>query len=509
MRECDRIAINKLGIPGIVLMENAGARAAAIIEKRFSPLRGKSVTVFCGKGNNGGDGLVISRHLLNRGAVVNLFLIGGKRDLKGDPRVHFETLVRFQKALKIKSMLRIQEVGSARGLGVLPRADLVVDAIFGTGFSGPVKGLARDVISRINEYKGTVISIDMPSGLGADDGKVENAAVRADLTITMSLRKIGLYSGNGRSYAGSVEVVDIGYEPQQFKFLRPSTFLVEAADVSGELPVRPFNAHKHSVGKILIIAGSKGLTGAAFMTASAAMRSGAGAVLLVTPSSVYPILARKLTEVMVEPLPETSEGTLSPASFPVIAKHAKWADVVIIGPGLSRHEETQRLIRAIVAKVEAPLLIDADGLNAFSGQPLLLKRRKTRHPVLTPHTGELSRLTGLRSDEIERERVSIARRVAKQLGLTLVLKGAPTVTASEDGSVFVNSSGNPGMATAGSGDVLSGIIGALWSQGMERTRASFCGVFIHGKAGDLARDELGEKGMMATDITRHLGAALR
>ncbi len=509
MRDFDRFAVEKLRIPAIVLMENAAASAVSIISRNHPHLAGMLCTVFCGKGNNGGDGLAISRHLVNRGVRVQVVLTGKKRELKGEARTNLDSLVRLQKALKNKSMLRILELKSSRSLAMLPAPDLVIDAIFGTGFTGLVKGHAKESIEWMNRFEGTTISIDVPSGLGADDGDLGGVAVEADSTITMSLRKVGLYSGLGKGYAGSIEVADIGFQPRVVRPWSPNTFLVEQEDVLAAIPARPFNAHKHSVGKIFVLAGSRGLTGAAFMTASAAMRVGAGTVILGTPSSVYPILARKLNEVMVEPLPETSDGSLSLAASDGILKHAAWADVVIIGPGLSRNPETERVIRRTAGKIRKPILLDADGLNAFSGRFSLLKRRKNRQMILTPHTGELVRLTGFHAKEIERKRVALSRNVAKSLGLTLVLKGSPTVTASEDGLVFVNSSGNPGMATAGSGDVLSGIIGGLWAQGMERTRAAVCGVFVHGKAGDLARDELGEKGMMATDIIRKLPAVLR
>ena len=245
------------------------------------------------------------------------------------------------------------------------------------------------------------------------------------------------------------------------------------------------------------------------MASTAAMRAGAGAAILCTPQSVYPILARKLTEAMVEPLPETQDGSLSLDAYQAARKHFEWADVLIIGPGLSRIDDTQRLVWKVVSEFEKPIVIDADGLNALAEKVALLKRRKNRDLIITPHTGELSRLSGMPAQEIERERVSVARLLAKELRVTLILKGAPTVTASESGLVLVNPTGNPGMATAGAGDVLAGVVGALWAQGMERTDAAFAGVFVHGLAGDRAKNELGERGMMATDIARHVPASLR
>lgn len=508
MQECDRIAVDKLGIPGIVLMENAGAGAVAAIQRQFGTVSGRSFSVFCGKGNNGGDGFVLSRHLHNLGARVLVVFLGKRSDLKRDSKTNYECLRRILRKLPRTAGLQIKELTSLQSLRKLPRSEFVVDALFGTGFKGKVRGLSRDVIEWLNSGPWTRISLDIPSGVDADNGEVGDVAVNAGFTITMGLKKIGLVTGAGRGYARSIEVINLGISMGELVPSRVRTFLLSADDVRRVLPVRPFNAHKHRVGKILILAGSRGLTGAAAMASASAMRSGAGAVVLGTPASVYPILSRKLTEVMVEPLPETPEGTLSLRAEEAVEKHLRWADVLILGPGLSRNEETARLICSIVARFEKRLLIDADGLNALSQKISVLKRRKSRHVIITPHTGELSRLIGTPAAEIERNRVSIARRAAKQLGLTLVLKGAPTVTASEKGELFVNSTGNPGMATAGSGDVLSGIIGALWSQGMNRTDAAFSGVFVHGRAGDIARAELGERGLMATDICRNLPGAL-
>jgi ADP-dependent NAD(P)H-hydrate dehydratase / NAD(P)H-hydrate epimerase len=507
MQGYDRIAIERFGIPGIVLMENAGAGAVAAFEKRYGAVSGRSFTLFCGKGNNGGDGFVVARHLARLGAHVLVLVVGRKSDLRGDSRTNYRALAGVAKKLPSGAELRVKELASLRALKMLPRSEFAVDALFGTGFSGSVRGLPAKVIEWMNAGPGTNVSLDLPSGVDADNGEVGSVAVKADLTVTMGLKKIGLLTGEGRNCAGSVQVASIGASLEGIAAGRTRTFLPAAEDIRRVLPVRPFNAHKHSVGKILVLAGSRGLTGAAAMASASAMRSGAGAVVLGTPASVHPILARKLTEVMVEPLPETPEGTLSLGALERIEEHILWADVVILGPGLSRNEETKRLVLEVVAGSEKRLLIDADGLNAIAGKVSLLKGVKKGECIITPHTGELSRLTGMASEEIERNRVEVARRVAKQLGVTLVLKGAPTVTASRDGDLFVNSTGNPGMATAGSGDVLSGIIGALWAQGMSRTAAAFSGVFLHGMAGDLASREVGEKGLMAMDIHRHVPAA--
>ncbi len=500
MQACDRYAIDTLKIPSLILMENAGRGVVEMMEGHFGPMVGKTILVVCGKGNNGGDGYVVARHLFNRGAKIIVVLIGKASELKGDAKTNFENIRQMALRFKKSGMLQIKELKSKRMLKLLPRADIVVDAIFGTGFSGKVREPYKSVIDWINKYNAKKVSIDIPSGLNADSGDIENVAIKSDLTVTMGLKKIGLIIGNGISYSGKIEVVDISMPREIIAFQKPKTFVVHPEDVRKILPKRPLNAHKHSVGKIFVLAGSPGFTGAAAMTASTAMRSGAGAVILGTPNSVYPILAKKLTEVMVEPLPDTEEGTLSRAAYDKILGHLKWSDLMICGPGISRNPETCKLVWRIISEYNKPLLIDADGLNNLSEKISFLKNHKSRDIIITPHTGELSRLTGISSAEIEKDRVSIARQVARQFGLTLVLKGAPTVTANEDGYVYINSTGNPGMASAGMGDILAGLIGGLWAQGMNRTEAAYVGVYLHGYAGDLAKNKYGERSLLAMDV---------
>ena len=500
MQACDRFAINNLRIPSLLLMENAGRGVVEKIQKHVGSLHGKSILIACGKGNNGGDGFVVARHLYNLDANVTVVVVGKAGDLKGDAKINYQAVKVISKVFHKERSLDIVELKSSKKLKVLPKVDIIIDGIFGTGFTGNVRGIYKDVIEWINNSNAFKVSIDIPSGISADNGEVGNVAVKADVTVTMGLKKIGLITGKGRGYSHRVEVVDIGIPKPTLEKKSHTTLLVDIEDVKRVLPHRPFDAHKHSVGKIFVLAGSKGLTGAAAMASTSAMKAGAGAVILGTASSVYPILAKKLTEVMVEPLPEIFEGSISLSAYPLVQKHYHWPDVVIIGPGLSRNKETQQLVWKIVAECNKPLLLDADALNALAEKISVLKKHKSKEVIITPHTGELSRLTGISSEEIERNRVSFARQVAKQFKLTIVLKGAPTVTASEDGKVYINSTGNPGMATAGAGDVLAGLIGGLWAQGMNRTEAAYTGVFLHGYAGDIAKEKYGEKSLLATDI---------
>ncbi|HUL44137.1 MAG TPA: NAD(P)H-hydrate dehydratase [Bacteroidota bacterium] len=509
MQACDRLAIRNLRIPGSILMENAGRGVVEKMIDRYGSLNGKSVLIFCGKGNNGGDGFVVARHLIEAGSAVSAVLVGNASGLKGEAKQNcliWKTLV---KRLGARGNVSFVELKSAQPLRRFTQPDFIVDALFGTGVHGEVRGIYKDVIDWMNRSHARSISVDLPSGVDADNGRVGNVAVEADLTVTIGMQKIGLIIGDGRTYAGRVEAVNMGIPAAIFPPVSRTAFLVDRGQVRRNIPARPLSAHKHSVGKIVVIAGSNGLTGAAAMTSQSAMRSGAGSVILCTPASVYPILARKLTEVMVEPYSETPQGTLALGSYQDLLKRISWADIVVLGPGLSRNKETEELIQKLVARIELPLLIDADGLNAFSGKRNLLAQHRSREVIITPHSGELSRLTGVSSAEIDSGRVEYARTSAKKFRVTVVLKGAPTVTSSESGIAYINSTGNPAMATAGMGDVLSGCIAGLWGQGMNRTEAAYSGVFIHGLAGDFCNGKLGDRGLLSTDVQNILPEIIR
>ncbi len=507
MQACDRAAIMKYGVPSIVLMENAGRSVVDVIEKELGSVDGKLVYVICGKGNNGGDGFVVARHLHNRSAVVKVFLVSGRSQVKGDANVNLALLLDTIKSDKTKTLQFI--VGTkAKTLNKQGTPSIIIDALFGTGFSGAVKGEYEKIIQWINESNATVVSIDTPSGVNADNGSVVSKAVKADITVTMGLRKVGLLVHRGRERSGMVHVADLGIPSIVYARSGIRTWLVEKEDVRRMLPRRPFDAHKHSVGKIFVLAGSKGLTGAAVMCSNSAMRAGAGAVVLGIPKSLLPIVSRKVTEVMPNPLEETEDQSVGKKARQQINRFARWADVVVIGPGLGRNEETQELILELIVRLDRAMLIDADGLNALASNITVLKKRKNK-TILTPHTGELSRLINVSAKEIESNRVEVARIWSRKLKAILVLKGAPTVTACPSGDVYINSTGNAGMATAGAGDVLTGTIAALWGQHMNTSEAAVSGVFVHGLAGDIAREKFGEMGLIASDIIKALPSALK
>jgi NAD(P)H-hydrate epimerase len=487
-------------------MENAGRAFVDELERRVPPLAGKRVLVVCGRGNNGGDGYVIGRHLLNRGCTVEVALLSKRNEIRGDAKTNLDILV---KLLKVwKNELKVVQLRTALRLNRLRTPDIVVDAIFGTGFKGKATGLHLRVIRWINGQRSFVASVDIASGANASTGIVEGEAVKADLTVTMGLAKIGHYVGAGREHSGEVVVADISIPKVVLETGNIRTYRVSEKDIRDVLPRRSLTAHKYSVGKIFVIGGSRKFTGAPFMCAQAAMKTGAGAVVLGTPTSVVPVLARKLTEVMITSLDETPDGSISSRALDAIMERVEWADVVLAGPGLSRSPETQMLLLKLILQITKPLVLDADGLFAIARSPKTLARRK--YPtIITPHTGELGAITGDEPSEVELHRVEKCRQAARTLHSVVCLKGSPTVTSTPAGRAYLNSTGNPGMATIGSGDVLTGVIGSLLAQGMTAHDAASAGVFIHGLAGDLAASALGQRSVMALDILDRIPNALR
>ncbi|RPI05385.1 MAG: NAD(P)H-hydrate dehydratase [Ignavibacteriae bacterium] len=509
MRWCDETAIKSCGIPGLLLMENAGRSIADVLKQKFPQRESRKVLVVCGKGNNGGDGFVIARLISNSCARVDVLLVPAPSELKGDAKVNYAILQKL--AGKSSSHIRLLRYSKKilSSLSQSAKPDIIIDALFGTGFTGPVRKPYTDIIEWINKQELPVVSADIPSGVNGTTGVVENCSVQADITVTLGVMKSGLLCNQGREVAGAVSVADIGIPRAITEDQRLKTALVDKEDVRRTLPRRSIHAHKYSVGKVLVLAGSKGLTGAAALCSTAAMRAGAGAVVLGTPEPVYSILARKMTEVMTTPLPATDQGTLSLNAIDGIRERLSWSDVLLIGPGLSQNPETQELIFKLLLEYHGKILVDADGLNAIAARGVSKFRSARASLILTPHVGEFSRLINIPPIEVERHRIESARILAKRLNAVVVLKGVPTVTASSDGSCILNSTGNPGMATAGSGDVLSGIIAGLWAQGMSDEEAAYASVYLHGLAGDLAAKKMGERSLLAQDLIQYLPAAMQ
>jgi NAD(P)H-hydrate epimerase len=504
MRRCDETAIRRFKIPGLLLMDRAGMAAAHWLLRHFSPLRDRNVLIVCGPGNNGGDGFVVARTLANHGARVTVVLVARTSALRGDAASHFSLLQREARALP--GRLSIVPFGRASAHSTSPPA-LVVDALFGTGFHGKPRGTAARAIEWINGLGAPVASLDIPSGVNATTGVAEGAAVRASATVTFGLLKTGLLLNAGRERSGHVTCVDIGLPSAVSGDRRLRTRMVQQSDLSIVLGPRPHRLHKYSAGKVLLIAGSKGYTGAATLAALSALRTGAGAVVVAHPESIHPVLARKLTEPILQPLPSSSDGSFAPEALPAVLERCTWADAVVVGPGLGRSSSAAAFLEGLLDRCERPTVIDADALTLMAE----FGRRGWygKDWILTPHAGEFGRLAGLTAEGAESDRVEAVRTLARRQRRTVVLKGSPTCTASPDGLVAINSSGNEGMATVGSGDVLAGVIGGLCAQGKDPFTAAWSGVWLHGRAGDLAKGRYGGRSLLAGDLLEHLPQALR
>ncbi len=500
MAEVDRTTIEEIQIPGVVLMENAGRGIVTEIENFLGDVAGKRILIFCGKGNNGGDGYVIARHLYNEGAHVAVFLADEKSKIKGDALVNLKILEKME--------IEIIEVFSLDQIPAIPHIDLVVDALLGTGVAGPVLGFLSKLIDFMNHLGAPIISVDLPSGMETDTGAVHGACVKAEMTVTMAHLKTGLLFSPARDLAGEIVVVDISVPPEVSERLHGHRFLVEPEDIRSRLPIRKLDAHKTNCGTVVVFAGSVGMTGAATLTAISTLQVGAGLTKLSIPASLNPIMEQKLTEVMTVPLAETSQGSISLKAADQISELMNWADVLAVGPGLSTHPDTVEFVQWLLTHTQKPMVLDADGLNALKNSPELIKNYPAPL-IITPHPGELARLINLSIAEIQRDRLNITRKFAREWGKMIVLKGGPTVIAAPNGDLFINSTGNPGMATGGSGDVLTGMIAGLLAQKLSPLDAALVGVYLHGLAGDLAAENLSEMGMIAGDICHYIPAAIK
>jgi hydroxyethylthiazole kinase-like uncharacterized protein yjeF len=498
MQEIDRKAIEEIKIPGLTLMENAGRGTYETIVDYYGDAKSKTVAVFCGKGNNGGDGFVVARFLAQNGAKVLVFLLGNKPDIKGDAAANL--------AKAEKMGIPIRQLSDPGLIEIPGDTWLVVDAIFGTGFEGDIKEPIAAIINKINTAKTIIVAVDCPSGLDGACGRVSNPTVKANLTVTFGLPKIGQALYPGKAYCGNLEVIDIGFPSGLDKDI--DTYLITEELASQYLPPRNPDSHKGDFGKLFVLAGSIGYTGAASLTSLAALKSGTGLVVLGIPSTLNAIMETKLTEVITKPLPDVKKGGhLATSGMGEIRQQIAWADAVAIGPGLGIHHDTVELINRLARQIEKPCVIDADGLNIIAKDISALKEHKGPL-VISPHYGEFARLTKLPIEEITRNQFELAKAFAKEYRLTLILKGAPSIVALQSGKIYINHSGNDGMATAGSGDVLTGLIAGFMAQGVDSEKASILATFAHGLAGDLVAGELGHRGMIAGDILRMVPEAL-
>jgi NAD(P)H-hydrate epimerase len=501
MREADRRTIEEIGIPSLVLMENAGRQTVAAIEAMHDDLQERRVAVICGRGNNGGDGFVVARTLLQRGVDAFVFLIGRVADVRGDARTNLEILGRLG--------LTVVEIADSQDwelhLTEVTSCTLIVDAIFGTGLSAPVSGLVESVIADINASGIPVVAVDLPSGLSADTPEPIGNSIQAGLTVTLGAPKLPLVLPPGEMRCGDIVIADIGIPDDVLDAVEgPRVELLTRAGMRELIAPRAPDSHKGDYGHVLIVAGSLGKTGAAHLAATGALRSGAGLVTVACPAGCLPIVAALGPEYMTEPIQER-DGGLDPLAVDRILEMAR--DVIAIGPGLGQSHETKAFVKLLVDRATTPLVIDADGLNAFSDDPDRITGREGRDVIITPHPGEMARLVGMSADEVQASRLEIARNFAVAHHVYVVLKGHRTLLATPDEKVFINPTGNPGMATGGTGDVLTGMIAAWLAQLLDAEAACKLAVYLHGMAGDLAEADEGEVAMTSADLAGRLGDA--
>ena len=503
MQAIDKRAIEEFGIPGMILMENAGRGAVEYLKDRFPDLGNKKIAVFAGKGNNGGDGFVMARHLLNLGADVRVLLIGKISELKADAKLNLEI------ALKIGVEISEVDEGNFKSFDHrLRHSDLVIDAIFGTGLTKPASGIFAEVFEAINNLCKFVVSVDIPSGVDSDSGQLIGPHVEADLTLALAMLKRSHVTFPAAHVMGDIEVVDIGIPQKACESQPQSVQMVEPYDIASWFQERSPHAHKGDFGHVLVVAGSTGKGGAAGLTALAALRTGCGLATLALPESCQKAVEFNPLEVMTVPLPETPSGTLSLKAKDQLLELVQGKSAVAVGPGISTDPETVQLLKEFLPAVDLPLVLDADALNCLA---LLddLDFLKNSQTIMTPHPKEMSRISGWSTSEIQDNRVETACRFAREKAVGLVLKGARSIIAFADGAVFINPTGNPGMATAGSGDVLTGIIAGLISQGMKIDQAVIAATYLHGLAGDIYCEKAGEASLIAGDLLENLPESMR
>jgi NAD(P)H-hydrate epimerase len=504
MRKADERAIQEYGIHGLILMENAGIGVVRALSDHVEDLEQKRIVVLCGKGNNGGDGFVITRHLKTMGLEPRVILLARVENLQGDARINADIAHKF--GIPIREVPDQESWKSHREEVVA--ADILVDAILGTGLEKPVSGFYSEVISAINASSAWIVSVDVPSGLSSDKGEIIGPAVDADLTVTFACPKYCHVFPPAENLVGDVVVADISMPDEILEVPENYLNLVDEEMLSEIDLNRPNDSHKGNYGHLLVISGSRGKSGAAWLTGFSALRIGAGLVTVATPRGTQPIVASLAPELMTEALAETAGGGIAKEALGQIPELLEGKNSLALGPGLSLEEETQTFIRELLRSTSLPCVVDADGLNALAGRLDILKSAP-RPLALTPHPGEMARLIGKTASEIQADRVGISRAFAVEYGVHLVLKGYRTLVAAPDGQVFINPTGNPGMATGGSGDVLTGMLAGLIAQKIDTTRALILGVYLHGLAGDLAMDELGQNCLTATDLLDFLPDAMK
>lgn len=499
MRDIESIAINTVGIPSICLMENAGRIVAEHSKEYLLKNKKNNVIILCGKGNNGGDGYVAARYLFNSGFDVKVFITTSSAAILGDAKKNLDIIINmgiFVAEILQKEQLKFFEKN-------IKECDIVIDALYGTGLDREITGISKELIEIVNRSGKYIISIDIPSGINGDNGRVEGCAVKANETITMQFMKKGIAVYPGVEHSGNVVVADIGIPKNLIDSFKCKYHLISQTDVI--LPKRSRNTHKGDYGKLLIIAGSKNMTGAAALCAMSAIKTGCGIVKLAVPKTIQPILQESLKEIITYGV-DDKNGAFYKGSVEEVLNIAKSVDAVAIGPGLSNSEDIKTFIKEIILRIDKPIVLDADALNALSNMVDIIYGKDI---ILTPHMGEMSRLLGISIDDINKNIYDTVEKFVDKYKVTLVLKGSRTVIGNSTEGIYINCTGNPGMATAGSGDVLTGMISSFLVQGLSSIKAAVYGVFYHGRAGDLAAEHYGEYSVTATNIIEHIPYAIK
>jgi len=501
MRVLDQAAIQQHGIASLTLMERAGAGVADAAEK-YAKKRKGSIVILCGRGNNGGDGLVAARLLIERGYDVSIFMAGRPTDLSADARANWERLAQLT--------THLYEVNSQSDLAphhpVFASASVILDALFGTGLTRELSGLALYLVEYMNALKRPIVAVDIPSGLSADTGKPLGVAVRASCTVTFGRPKLGLFVGDSADYAGAVDVVDIGIPVEEVKKLKTPYHLTDEKIVRAYLKARKPTDHKGTFGHVALVAGSGEKLGAGYLASLAALKVGAGLVTYYLPETSFEKFDSRYSEVMCVSVPDKSRKHFHPDGVKTVAQDLANKSVLAIGPAIGTHDETKAFEREIIGSANIPMVIDADGLNNLDLKQISTKRVPT---VLTPHPAEFGRLVGLKTDAVQKDRLDLARKLAKNSNAICVLKGYRTITALPNGAAYINPTGGPAMASAGMGDALTGAISGFIAQGVDPAMAAVIGVYCHGLAGDIAAREIGDRGVVASDVIKRLPAASR
>jgi ADP-dependent NAD(P)H-hydrate dehydratase / NAD(P)H-hydrate epimerase len=502
MRDADRHTIEEIGIPSLVLMENAGRQVVAAIEAAYESHLDGRVAVLCGRGNNGGDGFVVARTLLQRGIDTSVFVIGAVSEIRGDARTNLDILGR----LGVTVVEINDEQTWELHFSEIARCSLIVDAIFGTGLRSAVAGMLETVIADINAADIPIISVDLPSGMSADTPHLIGDCIDASLTVTLAAPKLPLVLPPGEAYAGDVVIADIGIPHDVIDAVEgPHVELLTPEQLRALVGPRAADSHKGDFGRLTLAAGSMGKTGAAYLAAMGALRSGAGLVTVATPAACLPIVASMGPAYMTVDLPDEA-GMVTAAAVDRLLEQSH--DVIACGPGLGRSANVAEFVRALLDRATCPLVLDADAITVLADDPGRLSGTEERNVIITPHPGEMARLIGASVSDVQNNRLQVATDFATTHRVHVVLKGHRTVIATPEGHVFINPTGNPGMATGGTGDVLTGMIAAWLAQLLDAEAACRLAVFLHGAAGDLAEAREGQAAMTATDLLDRLGEAL-